>query len=156
MSYIILDIDGCIADDEWRIPRINWQHENPFRRYHEYHMLSAFDEVGNTDLIETEHDIIIFTARPTHYRAMTEEWFRRKGVNVKHLLMRNDDDHCHSKELKSKQLQWLDEYGVSLHDIVCAYDDRPDVVKMYNEFGIPAVVRAIHNVCAYTQPKETK
>lgn len=158
MSSIILDLDNCIADDEWRISRINWQHENPFRRYHDYHMLSAFDEVGNTDLLDTEHDIIIFTARPVHYRSLTEEWLRRNGINVKYLLMRNDDDHCHSKDLKLSQLRWLcSEYDVSPSDIVYACDDRHDVVKMYNEFGITAIVRAIHNVCAYTKPpKETK
>ncbi len=154
MSTIILDLDNCIANDEHRIPRINWQHADPFRRYHDYHLLSAFDEVGNRDLLEGTSDIVIFTARPAHYRAMTVEWLRRNDIDVKHLLMRNDDDHCHSKELKLNQLSWLlNEYGILLADIVCAYDDRADVIKMYTDFGIPAEVRAIHNTCAYTQPE---
>ena len=150
---IILDLDNTIANDEWRIPRINWQHTDPFRRYHDYHLLSAFDDVGNRDLFEGTSDIVIFTARPVHYRAMAVEWLRRNDIDIKHLLMRNDDDHCHSKELKMKQLGWLVEYGICLTDIVCAYDDRPDVVQMYTDFGIPAEVRAIHSTCAYTQPE---
>ena len=39
MSFIILDLDNCIADDQWRISRINWQHKDPMRRYHDYHSL---------------------------------------------------------------------------------------------------------------------
>lgn len=155
MSIIILDLDNCISNDEWRITSINWQQTDPFRRYHDYHMLSGFDEVGNRDLLNGTSDIVIFTARPVHYRALTIEWLRRNKIDFKHLLMRNNDDHCHSKEMKLKQLSWLlFGYDVALKDIVCAYDDRPDVVKMYTDFGIPAEVRAIHDTCAYTKPED--
>lgn len=154
---IILDLDNCIADDEWRIPRINWQHEDPFRRYHDYHSLSPFDEVGNADLLKTEHGIAIFTARPEHYRALTEEWLRHNDITFKHLLMRNNDDHRHSLQLKREQLDHLRRFhGVPFCSIIAAYDDRPDVVAMYRAAGIKAEVRAIHDNCAYTPPKERK
>jgi hypothetical protein len=102
MSCIILDLDNCIANDAWRIPKINWQKENPLDRYHDYHSLSGFDELGNGDIL-TRHElaeIVIFTARPVLYRAVTEEWLRRNGVNYEYLVMRNNNDHCHSLELK--------------------------------------------------------
>jgi hypothetical protein len=157
MSAIILDLDNCIANDGWRIPMIDWQHKDPMRRYHRYHCLAAFDEVGNQHLFrETEHDIIIFTARPTLYRPITEEWLRRNNVFWKCLVMRNDNDHRPSVELKRTQLRWLpDLYGVDFQDIAAAHDDREDVVAMYKEHGIPSFVSAIHNTCAYTKPKET-
>lgn len=154
MTCIILDIDNCIANDAWRIPRICWQHEDPMRRYHDYHSLSAFDTAGNRHLFESSpHKIFVFTARPVHYHALTEEWLRRNGVDFEALLMRNDDDHASSTDLKLRQLKWLlNDYGVCRGDIFCAYDDRPDVVAAFERAGVRAEVRSIHNVCAYAHP----
>ncbi len=154
-KHIILDLDNCIADDAWRIPRINWQKSVQNGRYDDYHSLSGFDEIGNTDLLATPHKIVIFTARPVQYHALTVEWLRRRGVDWKALIMRNNNDHRPSVELKRQQLKWLiDLYDVEKGSIMGAFDDREDVVKMYIEEGIPAVVRAIHNVCAYKPAKE--
>lgn len=155
MSVIILDIDNCIADDSWRIPKINWQTDNPVWRYHDYHSLSGFDMAHNHDLyINTRSDIVIFTARPILYRAITEEWLKRHGVGYALLMMRDMEDHSHSVELKQKQLNALFENtSAKAADIVAAYDDRPDVVQMYRKFGIPAEIRFVHDVCAYTKPE---
>lgn len=157
MSAIILDIDNCIADDSWRIPRINWKAENPFDRYHDYHSLSAFDQSGNRDLfLGCKHDIIIFTARPLIYRAATVEWLSRNGVACALMLMRDMEDHRHSVELKKMQLEVLIERSdLEITDIVAAYDDRPDVISMYKGMGIEgAQLRSIHDVCAYTNPNQ--
>ena len=157
MSIIILDLDNTIANDGWRIPRVNWQKTNPMERYHDYHMLAAFDEAGNKDLfLNTEHEIVILTARPVLYAPATIEWIGRQGIKPLAVIMRNNDDHCHSKDLKRKQLGWqLSLYGVQQEAIVGCYDDRPDVVAMYQEHGLHAEVRSIHNVCAYTVPQNS-
>lgn len=156
MSYIILDLDNCIADDGWRISRINWQKTNPLERYHEYHSLSAFDRPGNTDLFsEAHHDVIVFTARPVLYSAITHEWLERNGIRAKHVIMRNNDDQRSSVDLKRNMLHWLPElYGVPWGEIVAAFDDRPDVIAMYKKHNIAAHLRCIHDVCAYTAPKK--
>lgn len=152
MQYRILDLDNCIANDAWRIPRISWQHIDPDRKYHDYHMLAGFDEVGNEELFKGRSNIIIFTARPVLIRAMTEEWLRRKGVDYDILMMRNNGDHRKSVDLKMQQLHWLSQYSIELKQIEHAFDDRQDVIDMYKKCGVPATVRAIHNVCAYTRP----
>lgn len=155
MKYIIVDLDNCIANDAWRIPKINWQKSNPMDRYHEYHSLSGFDEVGNLDIFAEHPDTatIVFTARPVLYHAVTEEWLRRKNIPYEFLVMRNNNDHKPSLELKRTMLNWLPHvYGVPLEDIVAAYDDRPDVVEMYKTHGLKAYKRELHNVCAYTNP----
>ena len=156
MSVIILDIDNCIADDSWRIPRINWEAQDPLNRYHDYHSLSAFDTAHNHELyINTRCDIVIFTARPIMYRSITEEWLKRHGVGYQLLMMRDMDDHCHSVELKRKQLMALfNNTDIKAGDIVGAFDDRPDVIAMYATFGIPSQVKSVHDVCAYTNPQE--
>lgn len=156
MSAIILDLDNTIANDGWRIPAIDWTQTDPMRRYHRYHSLAPWDKIGNTELFSsTPHDIIILTARPGMYRPTTEEWLRRNNVPWRILLMRNNNDNRPSVELKRHQLVWLsDVYGVDLEDIVAAYDDREDVCEMYTAQGITAHVTPIHNVCAYTKPRE--
>jgi hypothetical protein len=124
-------------------------------RYHDYHVLSGFDKVGNRDIFEQHPDAktIIFTARPVHYAALTKEWLRLNDVPYEYLVMRNNNDHRHSLELKQTMLNWLPHiYGVPMEEIVAAYDDRPDVVAMYLRAGINAEKREIHNVCAYTKP----
>ena len=159
VPYVILDLDNCIADDAWRIPRINWQKADPFERYHDYHLLSGFDAVGNEHLLEGvragRERAIVFTARPVAYQAVTEEWLRRRGVPCARLIMRNNNDHRPSVELKRKMLHWLPElYDVPWSAVSAAYDDRPDVVSMYREHDIQAHLAAIHAVCAYTQPNQ--
>lgn len=156
MSIIILDLDNCIADDSWRIPRINWSAEDPIERYHEYHSVSGFDQTGNRDLyLGTKHDIIIFTARPIIYLPQTQEWLLRNGIATALLLMRSNDDHSPSVQLKRNMLESLfKNTDIAAEDIVCAYDDRPDVISMFKGMGVNAELRSIHDVCAYTKPKE--
>lgn len=157
MSVIILDLDNCIADDSWRIPRINWQAEDPFVRYHDYHSLSAFDTAHNHDLfLGTRNEIIIFTARPIIYRPATQEWLKRNGVAYSILMMRDMEDHRHSVELKRAQLNvLLENSDLTIENIVGAFDDRPDVISMYKGAGIEgAQLRSVHDVCAYTKPEE--
>lgn len=157
--HIILDLDNCIADDAWRIPKINWQKSDPMDRYHDYHSLSAFDDLRNEDILvgvrEGTEAAIIFTARPVQYRAITEEWLRRKEVPFRYLIMRNNNDRRPSLELKRTMLHWLPEvYDVPWNSVVAAYDDRPDIVAMYRKNHMPGFQRAVHDVCAYTAPKE--
>ena len=154
--FVILDLDNCIADDAWRIPRINWQKQDPLERYHEYHSLSGFDNSWNSDLYDGSHDVIIFTARPVLYRPITEEWLRRHGIGYHHLTMRNTNDLRNSVDLKRAMLHWLPElYGVPWRHIAAAYDDRQDVVDMYRKHHVDAYVRALHDTCAYTPPTQT-
>lgn len=154
MSFIILDLDNCISDDSWRIPRIKWQVEDPFERYHEYHSLLAFDQSGNRDLyMGCPHQIIVFTARPALYLPQTQEWLLRNGVPTALLMMRANDDHSPSTLLKKNMLESLfKNTDVTAEDIVCAFDDRPEVLSMYLSMGITAQMRSIHDVCAYTNP----
>ena len=148
-DMIILDIDNCIADDEWRIPRIEWRFKNPMMRYHAYHALAPWDNCRNQRLFR-DKKCLVLTARPLLYRVMTEEWLRRCGVQIKQLVMRNNNDHGSSLRIKTQQLQWLvNLYGVKLEEIEMAYDDRPEIVTMYREHGLQAEVRAIHNTTSY-------
>lgn len=154
--YALLDIDNCIADDSWRIPRIDWRARSRFERYHTYHQLSPWDLCTNAELFTgREERIVILTCRPVHYRALTVEWLSRNNVRYDHLLMRNSEDHRPSTAVKQSFVQDLWHYGIQVAQIAIAYDDRQEVVEMYGkEFGIQAERRCIHNISAYHNPVE--
>lgn len=153
---IIVDLDNCIADDGWRIKDIRWQHADPMRRYHHYHMLSAWDNLGNVDIALSDEPRTIFTARPILMRTITEEWLRRKKVNYTFLIMRNDSDHRPSTEVKKSMLDGLFfHYGVFKSDIRMAFDDRPEIIEMYRSQDIPAELRKIHDEDAYQLHRKT-
>lgn len=154
-QYRLLDIDNCISDDGWRVPLIDWSCKDPFQRYHDYHLRAPFDIAGSYDLWNRpDLKLILLTSRPIFYRGATTEWCARKGVKIEHLIMRNNDDHRTSVDVKRWQVQQIVlHYGIPLHRILDAYDDREEIVNMYRaEFSINAEVRKLHDACAYTNP----
>lgn len=160
-KYIIVDLDNCIADDQWRIKFINWEEEDPDKRYHNYHAVSGQDIICNKHILlldDPDVRLIVFTARPKKYFDTTVDWFSKNGVydKVLFMLMRQEGDHRHSSTLKSHFLkETKDLIGECWKEtIIAAFDDREDVVKMYLDHGINAQVVKIHDVCAYTKPRE--
>lgn len=153
MTLIILDLDNCIADDEWRIPLIDWHQQDPTKRYHEYHLAAGADACFNRHIFENEN-AAIFTARPEQYRAATGAWLERNQVSCRHLFMRGDHDHRTSRAVKAGQLVQLSQlYDQDLRRLVTvACDDREDIVAMYNGAGLNGQRIWIHTTCAYTPP----
>lgn len=142
--YRILDLDGCIADDRWRRCRIRMSGAG-HAKYHNYHMLSAFDSLANCDLVRTAGDIIVMTGRNAEYRVLTAEWLTRNNVDFHLLLMRPNADFRKAPELKRAMvLEGLSgKYKLDLADIECCFDDREDIVEMYRSLGLRAEVRGI-------------
>lgn len=157
MKVILCDIDNCIADDEWRIPRINWQKHGD-ERYHDYHLLSAWDRPNKSmqqELLRRGEKIVFMTARPVAYRALTEHWLELVfQCGYPEILMRPNGHKGTSPEVKQQLLDWLTggEYGISVQDIVHAFDDHQGVIDMYRRNGIPATRVAIHNTSAFHDP----
>jgi hypothetical protein len=147
----IVDLDNCISEDRWRVETIDYAIVDTMKRFHRYHSLAPWDRCVPGDVLDGPEPIIIFTARPVLYRDMTLEWLRRNGVQPLHLLMRNNDDHRPSLDLKFAQLGWLRHlYDVPLEAISVAYDDRPEIVDMYRRCGLNGQIRAIHPDIPYT------
>lgn len=144
----IIDLDNCLCDDEWRIPFILEQKTNHMERFHNYHLLSAFDKAHNKDvLLPRDVEVVIMTARPVFYAALATEWLKRNHVTYKHLMMRNNNDSRASVMVKETMLQSLlqhSEYEVSKDRIKMAYDDQQEIIDMYKANGIPATRLSIH------------
>lgn len=163
---IILDLDNCIANDEWRVPLIRWD-KTGFERYHAYHAAAYYDEPRTgwilgalinhgVDVERVVVDAFVLTARPVVYRELTEQWLRKHLpllVRLKGLLMRNHGNYCHSVDVKKEQVaQMLEHWDVDIGDIIFAADDRSDVIEMYKGLGLRPLQQAIHSTCAYTEP----
>lgn len=142
MSTIILDLDGTIADDRHRLYLITGTKPN----YSEYHAACEHDPVMNRGLItlvsKKDYSLLFITSRPEKYREQTWKWLLDAGFDTvlfdSDLLMRPDGDLRPSPVLK---LALLEKSGVDPHEIVCAFDDRADVLQMYRDrLGIPTVL----------------
>ena len=152
MKHIILDLDNCIADDAWRIQFIDWPQDNMFRRYHNYHMLAPFDKLRNETLFaNTDYNYWVFTSRPQFYHVTTMQWLIQNGLGDSNVMMRPDNFHGKTVQLKQIMLeQMLQHGGVDRKDIVCAYDDRNDIINMYKSLGVRAEQVKIHDINAHT------
>lgn len=138
---IILDVDNCIAHDEWRRHLIDERAQHPDARYHDYHLASAFDECAlEWRRFSSPSTVLIFTAMPELYRKLRELWLNKNGIGYAALMMRRHSDHRSSVAVKRDMLQEaMALYRAVPHEIR-AYDDRDDVIAMYQEQGVDAVL----------------
>jgi hypothetical protein len=155
--YAIFDLDNCLSNDLPRIPLIDWSQEDSDKRYAAYHDKCGEDDAGNLSVyrrVTATHTPVFLTARPAAVALQTRAWISRwLGVSNPILMMRNTGDRRPSVDVKRWQLDQLtSHYNVALEDIKVAYDDRQDIVDMYNGFGIIGMLMSIHDVCAYKKP----
>lgn len=160
MNYVIFDIDNCISDDGWRIPLIDWTPGiSPDERYRLYHENAHLDKPRNLEVFVTwmrmpDTRIVFMTARPEPLRFITERWLLRYfRITMPRLMMRELGNHSRSTILKYRMLRTLQASFAPGDAILHAYDDRQDVVDMYNRNLIPASVLKVHDLCAYTPPE---
>jgi hypothetical protein len=157
LPVVIWDLDNCLSDDAERSALIDWRLEGA-ARWGAYHAACGNDAPGNLRLFRLLHNNlshlaptpavpVFFTARPESVREPTEAWLRKQlAVRLQpwHLLMRADGDERSSTEIKREMLDrigWTQRSGVQ---VVCAFDDRPEVVAMYRAEGLQASILAIH------------
>lgn len=145
-KYIILDLDNCISDDQWRLPYIRrtMRDDDPFK-YYDYHSCCAFDQSANRHLFLRSFNVIVFTTRPQIFRAVTQEWLTRHDVLFEYLLMRGEGDFSPGVNVKRNHLlNLLATTPVTKENIFCAYDDRAEIVDMYLQEGLPAQMVSIY------------
>lgn len=135
---IVLDIDNCISDDSWRVRYILKNEHVPFKKFHKYHSLCAFDisypftEYCNH--LENNESIAIITARPELYKHLTEHWLYINGWEYDYLIMRPDGNHFPSASFKMRAI--LNLMATEQEDITMCYDDREDVLDVYEKLGL--------------------
>lgn len=165
-KVVLLDLDNCISDDEWRIRHIDWTQSDPNDRYRVYHMLAPYDQPHTMWLYRLLDEMKIDTAttrfyvltgRPVEFAEQTNAWLiKHVSFPISDMLMRPLLDHADSATLKAGYVRSLLRHGAfNREDVVLAVDDHPGIIDAYSEFGFPCATRSIHSVCAYTDPRGT-
>lgn len=144
-KLVIFDIDGCISDDEWRLNLIKPDGSDRFSEYHALARDDAALMAGDITLkkhIASRHCVVFITARPNSIRKLTNDWIRLKFPNCNFVLFMREEDQegIGSVDLKKGILSNVLESKQPGQEIIAAYDDRPDVVLMYLQFGIQASI----------------
>jgi len=142
-QVVIFDLDGCVFDDEWRLPKIDMSLSGE-DRYKEYHLGIDADPVISHSLsmlrkaAELGATIVFMTARPQHCQGATKLKLHTLGIEYE-LMMREPGDDRPSPEVKCSMVYGLFE-KIGPFRIFGAFDDREDVIQMYRLLGLNAWV----------------
>lgn len=145
---IIVDIDGTIADARHRLHHI--KREEILKEHWDAFFDAMVDDPpidGAWDSILTETSkvtdmfpfVIFLTGRPNSHYHETNEWIK-KFIPLHEqefaLLMRRKGDHRPDTEVK---FELYDKLIKNNYDVILAFEDRPSVVKMWNDNGLKAI-----------------
>ena len=123
-SIILCDIDGTIALHNDR---------NPF----DYNKASedSFDPRMKTLLnsLSQCYKIIFLSGRSEDSRTVTQKWLEDNSFGEHQLYMRKHNDY-RSDDIVKKEMYF--EYIHPKYNVVCVFDDRDKVVKMWRDLGI--------------------
>lgn len=131
---ILTDIDGTLSNSRWRdglIGAVSWD---------EYHEQSQFDKPNEhmiwllRALHSREYSIIGISSRPEKFRKLTMDWLLKYHVPLDMLLLRPNDNHRLSPELKIQLVSNL--LGGNFDDIAFIFDDREDVIAAFRAKGV--------------------
>ncbi len=136
---IIVDLDGTLAlnshryhyIDKSKVIKPNWE--------------TYFEECDkdrpNLPVIESikalkaqGYFIYIFSARGDIVKGKTIKWLKKYDIPFDHLTMREMNSYTPDEELKKSWL--LSIYPNYQDDILCVFDDRDKVVKMWRSLGL--------------------
>lgn len=138
-NIVIFDIDGTLANGEHRQQFVrakpkNWPAYN--KRMSDdgihQHVKDIYDALTFMDV----HDIYIVSGREEIFRDVTEKWLRDNGIiGYMALYMRPKNDYRSDDIIKEEILN----KHFDKSRILCVFDDRPRVIRMWRKNGIPVL-----------------
>lgn len=135
MPYVILDIDGTLADCNHRRHHVANKPKN-WTAFYE----AMDDDVPNMPvvalaraMVTTGHKIICVSGRPSNYHRRTRDWLTRHNIPCWDLYTREEGDHRPDYVVKREKLALI---RVVHGEPLFAVDDRQQVVDMWREEGI--------------------
>lgn len=144
IKYIIIDLDNCISDDSKRRKYLDDPRFTKDQQLTAYHIRCDKDKfVWGIEEPFPENNIII-TGRPEFYLEYTKIWLNKNGINPSGIYMRPYKNHMPSTILKRMFLLMILNF-IDVKDIIMAYDDRQDILDIYNLFGIPTTLKRIND-----------
>lgn len=136
---ILVDLDGTLLNNEHRQVHMQQNPPNWKRFFEEMKHDVAYPEVRfltNLMFLHTEAAVILITGRPSQYHGMTLQSLHDNGVCFTTLVMRAQTDNRSDVEVKLDMLKGIEHMGFK--PMLCI-DDRPEVVGMWRERGVPCL-----------------
>lgn len=145
---VIVDLDGTLSDGTHRL------HLLPTEDLHLTESWSEFNKAAFGDspikstvavvngLWMSGFAIVILTGRSDEVMADTCKWLNENGIKYDALIMRRKEDNRKDTIIKEEVLR-----AIGLENIVCAFDDSPNVVKHFRSLGITT-----YQVTEYDKP----
>ena len=131
----IFDVDGTLANVDPYLYLVRGSNRD-YNAFHE----ASIDALPNIEVVEMlnnavsdQHSILVVTSRKEKYRGLTSMWLANNNIRSHGLFMRADDDNRPDYEAKKDM---LDKINI-LWDVVHAVDDNPNVIRLWEEYGIP-------------------
>ena len=141
-KYVIVDIDGTIANNSHRVHFIsdpNNQDWNAFNMASDQD-LPIQDVIELVKVLKHEYDIIFCTGRGKMAFVKTLRWIEEHLGFVAPLLMRADGDHRHDIKVKPELLV---NAGIDFDDIQFILEDRVSMVAHWRKLGLTVLQPAI-------------
>lgn len=145
---VIVDLDGTLSDGTHRL------HLLPTEDLHLTESWSEFNKeaVGDSPIKSTVavvnglwmsgFAVVILTGRSDEVMEDTCKWLNENGIKYDALIMRRKEDNRKDTIIKEEVL-----LAIGLENIVCAFDDSPNVVKHFRSLGITT-----YQVTEYDKP----
>lgn len=122
---VIVDIDGTLAHMVDRGP-FDWSKVGQ----------DKFDETVATVIEgfrDTYHDVIVLSGRDSVCRNETQDWLTNHQFWYNHLYMRAEGDMRKDSTVKR---ELFDKYIKDKYNVVAVFDDRPQMVRLWNLMGL--------------------
>jgi FMN phosphatase YigB (HAD superfamily) len=136
---VIFDMDGTLTD----VRGIRHYVIGKDRNFHKFHTESV-NCPPNREVVEwarfyrwSGFKILIVTAREFRYAFHTMFWLSLNGVQYDELYMRRNKDYREDGIIKREILELIRNDG---YHIVHAWDDNPNVIKVWQSEGIAVTV----------------
>ncbi len=141
MKYVIVDLDGTLANVDHRVNLVR-RKKKWFKKFYD---LCYKDKVNEwcASLIRAlgtyETKVLLVTARPVTHKAMTEKWLTDNRLGDVELHMVRKDEHDFTPDVELKRNWLYDTFcnGKRIKtDVLFVVDDRKRVVDMWRAEGL--------------------
>lgn len=151
-SYVIVDIDGTVANLDHRLHHIQTEDgtEATHEQWEKFYQNCVNDQPEEEiiQLVESleynYYQIIFCTGRPETYREETTKWIQR-NIDFQEsfgfdLVMREEGDLRHDSQVKPEILfKFLNKENISKDEILFIIEDRDSMVKKWRDIGFRCI-----------------
>lgn len=143
IEAVIFDMDGTLADVSGIRHYVEGGPQNNYKKdFSSFHSESVNSPANRSVVNQAQvshllgNKNVIVTARGSQWRHHTAMWLALNGVPSDAMYMRREGDHRPDYEVKSDIHARLSKS----FDVIHAVDDNPNVIRLWNEKGIPTTV----------------